>query len=256
MILRNLFLASALLLSAQQVSAKTLIVSDVDDTIKMTDVLGSKTQIVISGLIKEKAFAGMSELYNKMNNADTDIYYVSGSPSYIKFRIVDFLEENNFPQKNNILLKNRIKDDTYAFKVGAIKELIKKLNPDKIILIGDDTEHDPHVYETISNENPGLVEGIYIRSIQNNQSETFLKTFISPVEIAGYESLAGRLEEKELAGISAGFINQTYKSGIALKKRYCPKTGRESLEELKNKLSADSTAVLENTQQKIIKSCK
>ncbi len=256
MIMKNLLLASALLLSVQELSAKTLIVSDIDDTIKMTDVLGSKGKIVINGLFKEKAFAGMSELYNKMNNADTDIYYVSGSPEYIKFRIKDFLDENNFPQQQNIVLKRRMKDDTYEYKVGAIRELIKKVNPDKVILIGDDTEHDPHVYETIQAENPALVEGIYIRSIQNNQKEGLQRTFISPVEIAGFETLAGRFEEKELAGISEGFINQTNKSGIALKKRYCPKEGRESLEELKTKLSADSTQTIENTQQKIINSCK
>lgn len=256
MSMKSFLLATVMLFSVQEISAKTLVVSDIDDTIKMTDILGSKSTIVINGLFREKAFAGMSELYNIMNRADTDIYYVSGSPSYIKFRIKDFLEENNFPQKENIVLKRRMKDDSYLFKVAAIRELIKKINPDKIILIGDDTEHDPHVYETINAENPGLVEGIYIRSIQNNQKDGLIKTFITPIEIAGYESLSGRLEEKELNSIAKGFLEQTYDSGIVLKKRYCPKEGRETLEDLKAKLSSESSETIEKTQQKIIKTCK
>lgn len=248
-------MAAFLVASVQNLQAKTLIVSDVDDTIKMTDVLGSKKTIVFNGLFREKAFAGMSELYNQMvKNEDTSIYYVSGSPKIIRFRVSDFLEENNFPHEQNLILKDSIEADTYIYKTTEIKKLIQEQKPDRVILIGDDTEYDPQVYAHIQEEYPELVAGVYIRAVTNREGvET---RFFSPVEIAGLEHLNGRLDLKALQPVARGFIRQTNGSGIALKNRYCPKEGRELLEELKQKIGDVAAGnLIGDTQKKIKKSC-
>ena len=250
-----LFLALILASAFQNAQAKTLIVSDVDDTIKMTNVLGSKATVIFNGLFKEKAFAGMSELYQALSKNETSIYYVSGSPKIIKFRVSEFLEENNFPQRDNLVLKNKTSDDTFKFKVEAIREIIKTVKPDKMILIGDDTEFDSDVYTQISSENPGVVKGIYIRAVQNKAIVN--QNFFSAVEIAGSELLNGTLSVSDLSSVADGFIKQTHRSGIAIKDRYCPQDGRAYIEELKQK-TADQRAVelLEKSQSKIIDSCK
>ncbi len=249
-----LFLSAILIASIQTLHAKTLIVSDVDDTIKMTDVLGKKRTIVFNGLFREKAFAGMSELYNKMMNEDTSIYYVSGSPKVIRMRVSEFLEENDFPQQHNLLLKDSMSDDTYEYKTTTIKKLIKELNPDRLILIGDDTEYDPQVYEHIKAEYPELSSTIYIRAVSNREGvET---SFFTPMEIAGHEFLEGRLDKRAFKAVANGFIKQTNDSGIVLKSRYCPKKGREAIEELKHKIADQDIAELfAKTQKKIIRSC-
>lgn len=249
-----LFLAVLMATSLQTLSAKTLIVSDIDDTVKMTDVLGSKKTIVFNGLFREKAFAGMSELYNQMVKGDTSIYYVSGSPKIIRTRVDEFLEENNFPQQENLVLKDSIGEDTYEYKTSTIKKLIKELNPDKVILIGDDTEYDPQVYAHIKEEYPELTAAIYIRAVTNREGVETL--FFSPMEIAGHELLEGRIAKSAFNKVAHGFIKQTNGSGIALKKRYCPKTGRDVIEELKHKIADKEIGdLLDKTQKKIIKSC-
>lgn len=249
------FLLATLILSFHSIEAKTLIVSDVDDTIKVTNVLNKKT-IVYTGLISKKAFSGMSELYQSLNNSDTEIYYVSGSPKIIKVRVNEFLEENGFPQKNNLILKKG-HVETYDYKVKAIRKLIKDLNPDKIILIGDDTEVDPEVYDTITKENPAKVESIYIRAIRNRElpSNAVMKNFFSAVEIAGFELLKGTLAVPDLSKVTKGFVDQTNCSEIVIKKRYCPKEGRAAIDELINLTDEAATSDLVAAQEKIIKTC-
>lgn len=252
----TVFAFASLVMGASSLQAKTLIVSDVDDTVKMTDVLGSKPTVVINGLFKEKAFAGMSELYNEMAKIEeTDVYYVSGSPKMIRFRVDEFLEENQFPQRKNLILKDKMSDDTYEYKTTEIKKLIAQLNPDKVILIGDDTEYDPEVYKNIQEAHPNLVEAVYIRSVKGR--DDVQTSFFSPVEIAAHEFVDGRLGKEAIGSSLQGFVKQTHDSGIALKKRYCPKEGRAQLEELKAKVAdAEIVSLLDKAQSKIIKSCK
>lgn len=253
--MRNLIIGGLLLVTLQGVQAKTLIVSDVDDTIKVTDILGKKSQIVIHGLLSKNAFAGMSELYQQMATDDTEIYYVSGSPKVIRSRVNEFLEENGFPQRKNLILKNKMSEDTFKYKTDVIKGLIKKINPDKLILIGDDTELDPEIFNGIATEYPGLVESIYIHTVQNREFQG--TRFFSAVEIAGTEIEKGNLKAESLSAVVDGFINQANGSAISINKRYCPQTGTTLIEELKQKTSKEvHVSLLEQTQSKIISSCK
>lgn len=253
----SLVVLAAYLLTTSALQAKTLIVSDVDDTIKLTDVLNSKKQIVKNALFSKKAFSGMSQLYRELDKKEASIHYVSGSPGIIRKVIHNFLDCNEFPQNDQIILKTK-KVETYHYKVDAIKKLIAKHNPDEIILIGDDTEVDPEVYDTISKLNPLKVSGIYIRAVQNRAlpSNGLTRNFFSAVEIAGVEHVKGNLDEKSLSRVAESFINQDHKSELAIVKRYCPADGRAELEELKQQVSSQqSIDDLEKTQAKIIKSC-
>jgi phosphatidate phosphatase APP1 len=250
-----IFLAIFSILLAQNTEAKTLIISDIDDTVKMTDVLGKTSKVVFNGVFRTKAFSGMSELYQQLVKENDVIYYVSGSPKIIRIRVDEFLEENNFPQKKNLILKDKTSDDTVKFKLSAIKKILEQVKPDKLIMIGDDGEHDPEIYNKIAEEYPHLVQSIYIRAIQNRDFKGI--NFFSAVEIAGAEMLKGNLNVSNLEIVTQGFINQSNHSGISLEKRYCPKDGRVFLEELKQK-NTDQKAInlFEKTQEKIMSSCR
>lgn len=248
-----------LLISTQVLHAKTMIISDVDDTIKMTGVLSSKKVVVWNGLFRKKPFAGMSELYQVFSNKETTIEYVSGSPKIIHNRVSEFLEDNDFPQRDNLVLKDSLSDDTFAYKTEAIKALIEEQNPDKVILIGDDTEHDPEIYQGITILFPGIVESIYIRSVQNRElpKNPIIKTFFSAVEIGALELVKGKINVESLKKVTRGFVKQTNESGISLVGRYCPQTGRAEIETLKQIIKDKKvTELLEQTQAKIKKSCK
>lgn len=251
-------LAALLTLTTQLAMAKTLIVSDVDDTIKMTGILNGNTTIAWNGLVRTKGFSGMSELYKELETDDTTIFYVSGSPKIIRTRVSEFLEENEFPQQPNLMLKDWITDDTVHYKTESIKTLIAQYSPDKVILIGDDTEHDPEIYDGVAKLYPKLVESIYIRSISNRElpNNALIKTYFSSVEIAGLEMIKGQLSANSLRRVARGFLRQTNDTGVAMRNAYCPTAGREQIEEIRLALQSQSVDdVFEKTQAKIIRSC-
>ena len=251
------FIIFICLFSSQLAFSKTLVISDIDDTIKVTNVL-SKTDAVINGIFSKKAFSGMSELYQVFNQNNDNIYYLSGSPAILKEVVGGFLDYNNFPQSDNLILKSDSLS-TYEYKVRNIRKLILKLKPDSLILIGDDTQFDPEVYQKIFEENPEIVKSIYIRAIKNRKiPDNFLfNNFFSSVEIAGQEMLNGTMDSDNLSDVTKGFINQSKNSQVFIRGRYCPPNGRTKIDELKHKMS-EQLAIdsLELTQQKIISTCR
>lgn len=256
--MKTLFFSLAILLSFNTLSAKTLIVTDVDDTVKVTDVLNKKNTIY-NALFSKAAFSGMSELYRQLNTKENTFYYISGSPTFIEERVSSFLEFNDFPQRTNLILKKGLRTPTYDYKVTAITKLIQETNPDKVILIGDDTEFDPEVYETISKNFPSKVESIYIRAIQDRVLPKLnnIRSFFSAVEIAGLEMQRGNLKSNSLVRVATSFVLTENKSKIVITGRYCPAQGRDTIEELKQSVKDQSSInALEFTQKKIISTCK
>ena len=254
--MKGLILGSVLFLAINAGYAKTLIVSDIDDTIKVTNVL-SNMDIIINGLFSVKEFSGMSELYRQLNSADTTIYYVSGSPKLVVGQVQKFLGFNQFPQNSNLILK-KLSHSTYEYKLTEIRKLIKDINPDQIILLGDDTEFDPEVYDEVSKENSGKVKSIYIRAIQNRKipKNDLIRSFFSSVEVAGFELLNGRVSSSGFSKIASAFINQSNFSIVSIPRRYCPTIGRSQIEELKQMVTQLSEITsLEQTQNKIIANC-
>lgn len=114
------------------------------------------------------------------------------------------------------------------------------------ILIGDDTEHDADVYHDISIEFPGRVEAIYIRAIQNAKlpKNPLMKSFFSSVEIAANEMLRGQLDYNGVAIVTEGFEQQTNESGVQLKNYYCPKQGRDEINDLISKFQTTGSPLL------------
>lgn len=256
--MNKLLLITILVIACGQAFAKTLVVSDVDDTIKITDVLGPKAKIVYNALFKTTSFTGSSELFQAFDEAGHTIYYVSGSPSFILENIDDFLKVNKLPQSKNVILKKSLREDTFAYKVEAITNLIDKQRPSALILIGDDTEYDPAVYLEIMKRFPGIKTNTYIRVVKNaelNETDNF-KTFFSPVEIAGYEALEEQLPLNALFKVSNAYLVGSKGTAPTIKGRYCPEQGRDSILEMLDRFaSRQALLLLEKTQQKIIDIC-
>lgn len=247
-----------LALSFNAVSARTLVISDIDDTIKMTGVLNSKHLVAFNGIFVKRAFAGMSKLYQQFDQDGKDIYYVSGSPEIIACRVESFLDENHFPQISNLILRESLSVDTYKYKVEGIRKILDQLRPDKVILVGDDTQHDPEVYRDIDKEYPGLVESIYIRVVRQAELPDLpqMKSIFTSVEIAAHEYTKGEMSKESLVKVAKKFIDKNDKKGIYLEKRYCPKEGRAELDTFKKKIAdPEIKLLLDQVQGKIIETC-
>ncbi len=167
------------------------VVSDVDDTIKITEVPAGKTRVLRNSLLLPfRAAAGMRERYVNLaavaeGAGEACFHYVSGSPWQLYQPLARFLfEQESFPE-GTVHMKNLRKnllepgalDTILAFALGGdlatleqkvrqITHLMMHLPRRDFILIGDSGEKDPEVYRAIANLFPGRVRKILIRDVQ------------------------------------------------------------------------------------------
>jgi len=133
-----------------------LIISDIDDTIKVSEVL--TPFVVLRAADTNTPFAGMANLYQLLVNENPDrtkVFYLSNAPKEIlglePMRISHqaLLNNNHFP-KGELILRQSIQDEGH--KNRTIRELVKKYNPSKVIMFGDNGEKDVFTYSIAASE--------------------------------------------------------------------------------------------------------
>lgn len=179
------------LVGVGQASAKTLVVSDIDDTIKASHVL-DKSESVKNVFKMKISFSGMAELYRGLEEElilqeeDPEFAYVSNAPKFFVGSFHKrFLRENLFPQNHNHFFRDNLKNDN--FKVETIADLIRRIQPENVILIGDNGEADPTVYHEIKKMFPQLKFQIWIRLdylLPKKPVFSDQNFFVHPAEIA------------------------------------------------------------------------
>lgn len=144
--------------------AKTLLISDIDDTIKRTAV--NHPSIAASSIFKTHIrFTGISEIYQALVAKDPSIqvFYISAAPEILMGSLHQkFLKNGAFPAGELIL---RRQGPTADFKVLAITKVIQEQRPDRVILVGDNGEYDPLVYAKIQNQFPNIRIFSYIHFV-------------------------------------------------------------------------------------------
>lgn len=141
--------------------AKTILISDIDDTIKVSNVL-DKDSAVANAMSTSGAFLGMAELYLAMQS-DASIekfFYLSNAPrKLMEKQHSKFLQRNNFPAGELI---TRTQDSSANHKANAIRKIIAQDKPSTLILIGDNGERDTETYARIRAEYPDLTIKTFI----------------------------------------------------------------------------------------------
>ncbi|MCB0745310.1 MAG: hypothetical protein KDC67_15480 [Ignavibacteriae bacterium] len=69
------------------------IISDLDDTLKITNVL-DRDEAIRNALYSKKAFSGFPDLLFEMQTYASDLYILSGSPSFLRRRVNSFLSHH------------------------------------------------------------------------------------------------------------------------------------------------------------------
>ena len=86
------------------------IVSDIDDTIKISEVPVRKELLANTFLRDFKAVPGMSEAYRQWVAAGASLHYVSASPWQLYSALSEFMEQQKFPKGSFHLRLFRLKD--------------------------------------------------------------------------------------------------------------------------------------------------
>ena len=161
------------------------VISDIDDTIKVTEVPAGKKTVVLNTFFHE--FAAAQEMIEKYRGyGDAAFHYVSGGPWQLYRPVSSFLiDKGPFPAGSFHMkhLSGQIRsprstlqsleqfvatESTFNHKVEHIKIIMGHFPGRKFILIGDSGECDPEVYRAVKGTALGkTIQEIIIRDVVN-----------------------------------------------------------------------------------------
>ncbi len=163
--------------SVQCVSAQGIsVISDIDDTIKQSNVLDKK-QLMKNTFLKEfSAVPGMASVYKNWQTQGAGFHYVSSSPWQLYPALNEFIGRSGFPNGSMHLKLFRVKDSSFfnmfdapeESKIPTISKLLESYPQRQFILVGDSGERDPEIYATIAQRYPNQIKRIYIHNINND----------------------------------------------------------------------------------------
>jgi phosphatidate phosphatase APP1 len=152
------------------------VISDIDDTIKISDVLNRKELVKNTFIRPYRDVPGMKDLYSQWASRGYAFHYVSGSPMQLYEPLREFLAEKGFPETSIHLKSFRMKtsgiieflrSSQIEYKTGVIESILRDFPERKFILVGDSGEQDPEVYAWICARHEGQIIGIFIRDADN-----------------------------------------------------------------------------------------
>jgi phosphatidate phosphatase APP1 len=169
------------------------IISDIDDTFLVSYTINPFKKLynlLFKNVNSRKVFADVATHYQALSKAgrhnngeENAFFYVSSSEWNLYRFLVKFTEIHNLPKA--VLLLKDIKTSLTNFiwtgrgghnhKFDKIKHILEFYPNLKYVLIGDDSQHDPYLYEAISKIFPLTVKAIYIRQTGNHKKDKVKK---------------------------------------------------------------------------------
>ncbi|CAF0794734.1 unnamed protein product [Rotaria sp. Silwood1] len=143
------------------------IISDIDDTIKISKVLSKRSLLKHTFYGDFKPVEGMNELYQKWYEQNCQFHYVSGSPWQLYPALSCFLERHKYPMGTMNLRKFEWSLKFLSLPESYKREIITGIiqaYPFRIyICVGDSGELDPEIYSQLCKEFPENIAHIFIR---------------------------------------------------------------------------------------------
>ncbi|MBM4302958.1 MAG: DUF2183 domain-containing protein [Deltaproteobacteria bacterium] len=131
----------------------SVIISDIDDTIKDTNVGKSMTlSSILNGLFKGhyyqyEAIDGMAEFYQSLASKNSLIVYVTSTPFELAPFLLKFLRDRKFPE--GPVFMRWLGYGRFGHKWRTINRILSQVQNQKCLLIGDSGEQDLQIYRRI-----------------------------------------------------------------------------------------------------------
>ena len=151
----------------------TSVISDIDDTIKHTEVLCRRSLLANTFLNEYRSIDGMAELYRSWAAQGADFHYVSSSPWQLFQPLYDLCQSAGFPAGSFHLRSFRLRDHMLRRfpllrrrgKASVINALVRLFPKRRFALVGDSGEKDPEIYGDVARHFPDRVSAILIRDL-------------------------------------------------------------------------------------------
>ena len=155
------------------------IISDIDDTIKHSQV-GDRQAVLANTFLREfQPVPGMPELYREWAQQGIVFHYVSGSPWQLYLPLAEFFSAQQLPVGSVDLKYFRLKDPSALgllqsqedTKMRAIEPILQAFPQRRFVLIGDSGEQDPEIYTRIARTHRQQIVAIFIRNVTQEQAD-------------------------------------------------------------------------------------
>ena len=164
------------------------VISDIDDTIKVSDVLNRKALLKNTFCCPFQPVTGMAEVYRAWENSfNARFHYVSAGPWQLYLPLAGFTRSNGFPAGTFHLKEFRVKDRSALnlfesperYKTGVIEPLLRQFPKRQFVFVGDSGEKDPEIYGALARRFPEQVRHIFIRDVtkESAQAPRYQKAF-------------------------------------------------------------------------------
>ena len=156
------------------------IISDVDDTIKHSNVPNRRDLFRNTFTRTFTPVIGMPELYRECAEAGAAFHFVSGSPWQLYESLSEFFHAEGYPAGSIHLKRFRFRDSARklrpspqkAHKSAAIEPLVEAFPKRRFVLIGDSGEQDSEIYSSFLRKRPHQIAGIFIRAIRGETRDS------------------------------------------------------------------------------------
>jgi hypothetical protein len=163
------------------------IVSDIDDTIKLTDVRNRKEMLRNTFLRPFRPVDGMVDLYQRLARQGATFHYVSGGPWQLFAPLEAFRAESGFPAGTFHMRRYAAAHLTGLASVNehgpakeaAIEALLTAFPQRRFVLVGDTGEQDPEIYGKLAAKHAEQIVAVWIRNATDEQAadERFQQAF-------------------------------------------------------------------------------
>lgn len=158
-----------------------IIISDIDDTFLVSHSANMRKRLLVlftQNARTRKPFEGVVRHYQLLANSNTTkehpnpFFYVSSSEWNLYEYILEFTAVNHIPR--GIFLLNQLKQfsellktgqNNHATKFTRIARIMEAFPKQRVILLGDSSQHDPYIYESVVKHFPKQVHAVYIRDV-------------------------------------------------------------------------------------------
>ncbi len=193
---------SILFVVSLSVNASVAILSDLDDTIKITEAGGNPTDI-----IDDDVYTGMPEFFRGAKAYAADLYILSASPSFMRGKIEETLAKRGIKYKALILRRN-VFEDKFDYKVREIRRIMDATSED-FVFVGDDLGKDPEVYAEIARLYPARFLGSYIHVVNGRRFPTRENVpYFTSFDLSLREHMTFRLDAAWVEKIAAVLLRE------------------------------------------------
>ncbi|RLV93829.1 Phosphatidate phosphatase APP1 [Spathaspora sp. JA1] len=209
------------------------IISDIDDTIKLTGVIGDKRELMTNLLLNEVSSWNIPNVinwYHEMHKHSlVSFHYVSNSPWQLFSTISQYFKAVNLPP-GSVHLKqytgniiSSLMEPSSSRKKRALYKILNDFPEKKFICVGDSGEYDLEAYADLAKSYPGRVASINIRYVTNSFSDVDdQKIFTELKRLLNSNTRHGVVTNLEVASVSSEHMTDLIDLSDEVKPRKLP----------------------------------